>query len=75
MLHASLYCLSKAKPIKLLLHIFLFLALLKGQAAFCLEISKWIRQCMSACYHMADKLLLLVVKLSALKHRPHPLGA
>lgn len=53
----------------------LFLALLKGQAAFCLEISKWIRRCISACYHMADKPLPLVVKLSALKHRPHPLCA
>lgn len=32
-----------------------FLEVVKGQATFCLRISKCISQCISACYHMADK--------------------
>lgn len=31
-----------------------FLEAVKGQATFCLRISKWTSQCISACYHMAD---------------------
>lgn len=52
-----------------------FLALVKGQAIFCRRISNWISQCISACYHMADKPLPSILKLSWLKHRLHPLHA
>lgn len=48
----------------------LFLALAIGQAIFCLRISKWISQCISACYHMANKPLPSILKL-----RLHPLRA
>lgn len=45
----------------------IFLAVIKGQAIFCLRISKWITQCISACYHMADKPLPSIFFYAQLK--------
>lgn len=76
--HFRLLCIASIRQ-SLLRCCFIFLclvlALVKGQAIFCLRISKWISQCISACYHMADKPLPSILKLSWLKHRLHPLHA
>lgn len=40
------------------------LAVVKGQAVFCLRISKWISQYISACYYMADKPLPSILKIN-----------
>ena len=76
--HFRLLCIASIRQSLLsccFVFLWLFLALVKGQGIFCLRISKWISQCISACYHMADKPLQSILKLSWLKHRLHPLHA
>lgn len=57
-LHFRLLCISSIRQSLVkccFIFLCVFLAVVKGQAIFCLRISKWISQCISACSHMADK--------------------
>lgn len=73
--HFRLLCIASIRR-SLVNFVFLcvFLAVVKGQA-FCCRISKWISQRISAYYHMADKPLPSILKLSWLKYRLHLLRA